>query len=38
MDYIDVLKDNTLKALLCDEEFCDCYRYNIADSIIKSSN
>jgi hypothetical protein len=37
MDYIDVMKDNTLKALLCDEEFCDCYRYKIADSM-KSSN
>lgn len=37
MDYIDVMKDNTLKALLCDEQFCDCYKYNIADSM-KSSN
>jgi hypothetical protein len=27
MDYIDVLKDKTLRKLLCDEEFCDCYRY-----------
>jgi hypothetical protein len=28
MDYIDVLKDPLLKKLLCDEEFCDFYRYN----------
>lgn len=28
MDYIDVLKDPVLKNLLCDEEFCDFYRYN----------
>lgn len=28
MDYIDVLKDKTLRKLLCDEEYCDCYRYN----------
>lgn len=27
MDYIDVLKDPLLKRLLCDEEFCDFYRY-----------
>lgn len=33
MDYIDVLKDKTLRRLLCDEEFCDCYRYNTRDSI-----
>lgn len=30
MDYIDVLKDKTLRKLLCDEEFCDCYRYNFS--------
>ena len=28
MDYIDVLKDPVLKGLLCDEEFCDFYRYD----------
>jgi len=28
MDYIDVLKDKILQRLLCDEEFCDFYRYN----------
>ena len=28
VDYTDVLKDNTLRRLLCDEEFCDFYRYN----------
>jgi len=28
MDYIDVLKDKTLKTLLCDEEDCDFYRYD----------
>jgi hypothetical protein len=28
MDYIDVLKDPLLQKLLCDEEFCDFYRYN----------
>ena len=27
MDYIDVLKDETLRRLLCDEENCDFYRY-----------
>ena len=27
MDYIDVLNDATLKKLLCDEDWCDCYRY-----------
>ena len=32
MDYIDVLKDPVLKGLLCDEEYCDCYRYNTADT------
>ena len=28
MDYTEVLSDPTLKRLLCDEEFCDFYRYN----------
>ena len=32
MDYIDVLKDKTLRRLLCDEEFCDFYRYDTIDS------
>lgn len=27
MDYIDVMKDPLLKRLLCDEEFCDFYKY-----------
>jgi hypothetical protein len=27
MDYMDVLKDPLLQKLLCDEEFCDFYRY-----------
>jgi hypothetical protein len=27
MDYIDVLNDPVLKKLLCDEEWCDFYRY-----------
>jgi hypothetical protein len=27
MDYIDVLKHPVLQKLLCDEEFCDFYRY-----------
>jgi hypothetical protein len=27
MDYIDVLKHPVYRALLCDEEFCDYYRY-----------
>ena len=27
MDYIDVLKDPLLRNLLCDEAFCDFYRY-----------
>lgn len=33
MDYIDVLKDTTLRRLLCDEEYCDCYRYDTTSSI-----
>ncbi len=28
MDYIDVLNDPVLKKLLCDEEWCNFYRYN----------
>jgi hypothetical protein len=28
MDYTDVLKDPLLQRLLCDEPFCDFYRYN----------
>lgn len=32
MDYIDVLKDKILRKLLCDEEFCDCYRYDTTNS------
>jgi hypothetical protein len=32
MDYVDVLKDKTLKALLCDEDDCDFYRYDTAIS------
>ena len=28
MDYTEVLKDKTLQRLLCDEEFCDFFRYN----------
>ena len=28
MDYIDILKDTLLQKLLCDEAFCDFYRYN----------
>jgi hypothetical protein len=27
MDYTNVLKDPQLQQLLCDEEWCDCYRY-----------
>jgi hypothetical protein len=27
MDYIDVLKDTRLQKLLCDEEYCDFFRY-----------
>jgi hypothetical protein len=27
MDYTDVLKDVMLRRLLCDEAWCDCYRY-----------
>lgn len=27
MDYTDVLKDSVLNKLLCDEEYCDFYRY-----------
>jgi hypothetical protein len=27
MDYIDVLKDPVLQKLLCEEEYCDFYRY-----------
>lgn len=28
MDYTDILKDPVLQRLLCDEEFCDFYRYS----------
>ena len=28
MDYTDILKEPRLQKLLCDEEFCDFYRYN----------
>jgi hypothetical protein len=28
MDYTDLLKDPVLQKLLCDEEFCDFYRYS----------
>ncbi len=28
MDYMDVMKDPLLQKLLCDEEFCDFFRYN----------
>ena len=28
IDYVDVLKDKTLKILLCDEDDCDFYRYD----------
>ena len=28
MDYTEVLKDKKLQRLLCDEEFCDYYKYN----------
>ncbi|HVT84236.1 MAG TPA: hypothetical protein VHD35_03495 [Chitinophagaceae bacterium] len=28
MDYMDVLKDPVLQKLLCDEEYCDFYRYS----------
>jgi len=28
MDYINVLKDPVLQKLLCDEEYCDFYRYS----------
>jgi len=28
MDYTDVFNHPLLKKLLCDEEFCDFYRYN----------
>jgi len=28
MDYIDVLKDPVLQKLLCDEDYCDFYRYD----------
>jgi hypothetical protein len=27
MDYKDVLNDRELRKLICDEEFCDCFRY-----------
>ena len=28
MDYVDVLKNPRLQKILCDEDFCDFYRYN----------
>jgi len=27
MDYVDILKDPVLRKLLCDEEYCDFYKY-----------
>ena len=27
MDYVDILKDPLLRKLLCDEEYCDFYKY-----------
>jgi len=27
VDYVDVLKDPVLQKLLCDEEYCDFFRY-----------
>ncbi len=33
MDYTEVLKDTTLQRILCDEEYCDCYRYEIKDTV-----
>lgn len=27
LDYIDVVKDPVLQKLICDEDYCDCYRY-----------
>jgi hypothetical protein len=35
MDYVDVLKDPILRPLLCDEEYCDFYRY---DTTISASS
>lgn len=32
MDYRDILKDKTLRKLLCDEENCDCYTYDTKES------
>ena len=28
MDYVDILKDEALRTLLCDEEYCDYYKYS----------
>jgi hypothetical protein len=38
MDYIDVLKDKTLRRLLCDEDFCDCYRYDTTEPNLPGLN
>jgi len=27
MDYIDLLKDTVLQKIICDEEYCDFYKY-----------
>ncbi len=37
MNYIDVLKDTTLRRLLCDEDHCDFYRYD-TDALQKSDS
>lgn len=28
MDYVDILKNDELRSLLCDEEYCDYYKYS----------
>jgi hypothetical protein len=38
MDYIDVLKDKTLRRLLCDEDFRDCYRYDTTEPNLPGLN
>ncbi|HEY5370221.1 MAG TPA: hypothetical protein VIJ75_14655 [Hanamia sp.] len=38
MDYMDVLKDKILRRLLCDEEYCDCYRYDSTANLTPSEN
>lgn len=36
VDYVDILKDKTLRRLLCDEDDCDFYRYDTTQPVNES--